>query len=109
LGTDIIAGERIRFPGGSRLTNILTALRDNIKGPDPLDIDALFGVPEGTMKQQFENMGIPYPEIRLSEFFVTPSNLRYLLPLYSKSEQHFFEQSEEEPWWKRLWPIHSSD
>ncbi len=96
IGTEIIAGEEIRFPGGTRLTNILTTLRDNIKGPDPLDLDKLFGVPKGTMKTQFEQLGIPYPEIRLSEFFVTPSNLRNLLPLYSRSGKYFFNQPEEE-------------
>ncbi len=98
IGTEIIAGETIKVPGGSKLISFLASLRDNIKGPDPLDLDSFFGVPSGTVRTQFQQLGIPYPEIRLSEFFVTPSNLRNLLPLYSISQEKFFDQPEEEPW-----------
>ncbi len=98
IGTDIIAGHRIRFSAGTRLINIITTVRDNIKGPDPLNLDKFFGVPEGTMRKQFNQFGIPYPEIRLSEFYVTPSNLRNMLPLYSISKEKFFNQPEMEPY-----------
>ncbi len=98
IGTELIVGHPIKFTGGSKLMSFLTAIRDNIKGPEPLDLDEFFGVKKGTIQQQFEQLGIPYPEIRLSEFFVTPSNLRNLFPLYSISEKKFFNQPEEEPW-----------
>ena len=96
IGTDIITGNRIKFKAGTKLNKLISTVRDNIKGPNPLDLDAFFGVPKGTVKQQFTQLAIPYPEIKLSEFFITPSNLRNLLPIYNKIQKYFFMQTEVE-------------
>jgi len=39
---------------------------------------------------------IPYPEVRLSEFFVTPTALRDLVPLYDRTAKAVIVLSEEE-------------
>jgi hypothetical protein len=71
----------------------LRLIYKNLEGPDPLDLNEIVpGIRIG-----MDSLGIPYPEIRLSEWFVTPSNPRDLLPLYSRRTLDFFVDTEGEP------------
>lgn len=72
----------------------LAAIRNNIAGPDALDLDALAGLP---VRTGLDIVGVPYPEIRLSQWFQTPSHPRALLPLYSRSSGDFLFDTEGEP------------
>lgn len=70
----------------------LELLRKNLEGPDPLDLEEI--VPG--IRVVLNTFGIPYPEIRLSEWFLTPSNPRDLIPLYSRTTRDFFVDTEGE-------------
>lgn len=71
----------------------LELVRVNLEGPDPLDLEQIFpGIRIG-----LNALGIPYPEIRLSEWFLTPSHPRDLLPLYTRSSLDFIIDTEGEP------------
>ncbi len=104
LGTQMIAYydngtftyRKVTFPISSTVKNAIELIAENIEGPDALDFNALLGLPSGTAEAFLNGFGIPVPEIRLSEFFVTSSNLRDLFPLYSKSERFFIYQTELE-------------
>lgn len=104
IGTQMIAYydngsftyRRVTFPLSSWMKNAIELIAKNIEGPDALDFNALLGLPSGTVEAFLNGFGIPVPEVRLSEFFVTPSNLRDLVPLYSKSDRFFIYQTEVE-------------
>lgn len=104
LGTQMIAyydnGQftyrRVTFPANSLVKNAIELIAKNIEGPDALDFNALLGLPSGTAEAFLNGFGIPVPEIRLSEFFITPSNLRDLFPLYSRRERFIIYQTELE-------------
>lgn len=104
LGTQMIAYydngiftyRRVTFPTSSTVENAIELIAENIEGPDALDFNTLLGLPSGTAEAFLNGFGIPVPEIRLSEFFVTPSNLKDLFPLYSRSERFLIYQTELE-------------
>jgi hypothetical protein len=104
LGTQMIAYydngtftyRRVTFPASSLVRNAIELIAKNIEGPDALDFNALLGIPSGTAEAFLNGFGIPVPEVRLSEFFVTPSNLRDLFPLYSRAERFIIYQTELE-------------
>ncbi|GEM_PF-6026139 len=85
----------------SNLSQMLIALNEielSLIGPDhPLDYDRMIGEPEGTVKSVFKSLGLPYPEIRLSEAFLTPTEARMIVPLYSISKRFFIIDNEYEP------------
>lgn len=72
----------------------LDMLRDNIRGPDALDLDAFTGAP---VRFSLRAVDIPYPEIRLSQWFLSPAHPRDLAPLYSKSSMDVIFVTEGEP------------
>lgn len=72
-----------------------TMLRDNIRGPDALDLDKLAGgLPVRTLMRSID---LPYPEIRLSQWFLDPAHPRHIAPLYSISEKDVIFVTEGEP------------
>lgn len=72
-------------------------LRDNIRGPDAFDLDEIFdGFPVTVFLAS--TLGLPIPEIRLSEWFATPAHPRELLPFYSIGKIEFLFDSEGEPY-----------
>jgi hypothetical protein len=89
--------ERYTFPLNDVVLRGLNELKRNLIGPDPFDFDAVLGVGKGTVKTLLTSLGIPYPEIRLYEFFDNPTSLRNLFPLYRKSTSTIIIESEEEP------------
>ncbi len=82
--------ERYSLPVQDYIRNDILMLADNIEGvdrdgdgePDPLNLNAF--VPGFDVYAAMEAYGIPKPDIRLAEFFQTPSNLRDLVPLYAR-------------------------
>ena len=75
----------------------------NIEGPDPLRLSD-FAIGMDLTEEQlktflFEGFGIPYPEIRISEFFVSPTDLRRMFPLYDTENNDFIVTSECEPYY----------
>jgi hypothetical protein len=87
---------RFQIPASKRVLEGIILLADNIKGPNALSFDAIIGMQSGTVKAFLDAYGIPYPEIRISEFFVNPSNIRDMLPIYSRFKRDFVIQSDEE-------------
>ena len=92
--------------------NAFAVIADNIEGPDAL----LFGsfVPGGGISEQqiklvLAGYGIPYPEIRLSQFFENPTSLRRMIPWYDKKALDFINDSECEPFydWGYDWTLDS--
>ena len=105
IGTDRLGNSTqfstVDLPSNAdEFTQQMRLLRDNVQGPDPLDLDALVGnVPGGTLSVVLSTLvGMPVPEIRLSEWFVTPSAPRNLVPLFSISERDFLFDIESEPY-----------
>ncbi len=110
LGTQMVAYHdngaftyrRVTFPISSLVRNAIDVrnaielIAKNIEGPDALDFNALLNLPPGTAEAILNGFGIPVPEIRLSEFFLTPSNLRDLFPLYSRSQRFLIYHTELE-------------
>lgn len=83
------------------IQSMLAYLVENIQGPDPLPIDKMgaeFGVPVAP-SILMRGVGLPYPEIRLSQFFTTPKSFRDMLPLYKKDVRDFIISLESEPFW----------
>lgn len=86
------AKRRYSLPVQQWVRNDLLMIADNIEGvdndgdgePDPLNLNAL--VPGFDVVKAMTLYGIPVPEIRISEFFITPSNLRDLVPLYARPQ-----------------------
>jgi len=72
----------------------IVALRENVRGPDALDLDELLGAP---VESFLRGLLVPVPEIRLSEWFVTPSDPRDVVPLYSISDRDVIFEIENEP------------
>lgn len=89
--------ERYTFPLNDVVMRGLNELSRNLLGPDPFDFDAVLGVGKGTVKMLLTSLGIPYPEIRLFEFFDTPTSIRNLVPLYRKSTSTIIIEMETEP------------
>lgn len=87
---------RVTFPASALVRNAIELIAKNIEGPDALNFNDLLGLPSGTAEAFLNGFGIPVPEIRLSEFFVTPSNLRDLFPLYSRAERFLIYHTELE-------------
>lgn len=73
-----------------------TMLRDNLRGPDALDLDKLAGgLPVRTALQTID---MPYPEIRSSQWFLDPAHPRHVVPLYSISAKDVIFATEGEPY-----------
>ncbi len=82
------------------IQKVLRILQDNLRGPDALPLDKIgeeAGLAPRFISSGMLALGIPYPEVRLSEFFVTPNSFRQLVPLYSKAEKMFILSLENEP------------
>lgn len=108
LGTERIAfgdetrGKRI---GPStdieKVIKVLEVVLRNIRGPDWLDFDEIATIavdtPPKAVASFFEGLSIPYPMVRISEFFNTPTAFRDLVPLYDKSAKQFWLDLENEP------------
>ena len=62
-----------------------------------IDYDKIIDQDEGSVKIIMNSLGIPYPEIRLGEFFLTPTELRFMVPLYDKTKKEFIMGEEYEP------------
>ncbi len=88
---------RYTFPLNDTVLRGLNEVARNLIGPDPFDYDAVLGVGKGTIKTLLTSLGIPYPEIRLYEFFDNPTSIRSLFPLYRKSTQTIIIEIETEP------------
>ena len=102
LGTEILGFPDFKVINiASDLSQILIAQNEielSLIGPDhPLDFDRMAGMQEGTVKSAMDTMGLPYPEVRLSEVFLTPTEARLLVPLYSISKRYFIIDNEYEP------------
>jgi hypothetical protein len=78
-------------------------LAKNIEGPDALDLDAIAGYAiqgrpfaSGFVRNFLNAFRIPYPEIRVSEFFTTATSLRDFVPLYDRQAKRVIINGEEE-------------
>lgn len=102
VGTEIVyfhtdKKKRYTFPLNDVVLRGLNEISRNLVGPDPFDYDAVLGVGKGTVKTLLTSLGIPYPEIRLYEFFDNPTSIRALFPLYRKSTSTVIIEMETEP------------
>ena len=76
----------------------LSEVSESLSDPNhAINYDKIMDQPDGTVKSFVTNLGIPYPEIRLGEFFITPTELRYMVPLYDKTKKEFLLGEEYEP------------
>ncbi|RMF14259.1 MAG: hypothetical protein D6761_09775 [Candidatus Dadabacteria bacterium] len=84
----------------SRFRAQLQMVAENLAaGAPPLDLDELVGLPDGTLRNAvFNPLDLPYPQIRLSQWFDSPTPPRDLIPLYSRSERTFLFDIESEAW-----------
>jgi len=106
LGTELVMELGLRgiaLPVETGIKQSLVLLAKNIEGPDPLDLDALVGyaiqekpLASGTVKTFLSPFRIPYPEVRVSEFFTTSTALRDFVPLYDRQTKRVIINSEEE-------------
>jgi len=106
LGTELVMELGLRgiaLPVDPGMKQSLALLANNIEGPDALDLDAIAGYAiqgkpfaNGTVRNFLNAFRIPYPEVRLSEFFTTSTALRDLVPLYNRTDHFVIVQSEEE-------------
>lgn len=84
-----------------KIQEVFKMFEENIRGPNALDLDKLGMIagdlPNKAVSGGLRGFGIPYPEIRISEFFDTPSSFRELLPLYSRVTKQFIIDAENEP------------
>jgi len=108
LGTELVMERGLRgiaLPVETGVKQSLVLLAKNIEGPDALDLDAIAGYAiqgkpfaSGTVKTflSLPYFRIPYPEIRVSEFFTTSTALRDLVPLYDRQTKRVIINSEEE-------------
>ncbi|MDD5223609.1 MAG: hypothetical protein PHE84_06440 [bacterium] len=102
IGTEMIL-EQGRLSFGSNLVmmmNVLDVFSKNIEGPDALLFSSVIpggGMSETQIKAFLTTFGIPYPEIRLSQFFENPTSLRRMVPWYDTDTLSFIEDSECEP------------
>jgi len=105
---------QVMGPGGGMMPNTMDPqitirinelVAKNIEGPDPLRFsDFAAGMGVDVTEEQiktflFEGFGIPYPEVRISEFFVNPTDLRRMFPLYDRGTEEFIVTSECEPYY----------
>lgn len=72
-----------------------TMIQENLRGPDALDLDKLANAPVRTLMQTID---LPYPEIRLSQWFLDPAHPREIVPLYSISAKDVIFETEGEPY-----------
>lgn len=84
-----------------KVIKVLEIIVKNIRGPDFLDLDEIAGIaadtPPKAVASFMEGLSIPYPMIRISEFFTTPTQFRDLVPLYDKRAEQFIISLENEP------------
>lgn len=83
-----------------KLQKVLKIFRDNVRGPDPLPLDelgAIAGLGDRAVSLGLIAAGIPYPLIRSSEIFVTPTSPRDMVPLYDRNLRAFIIDLESEP------------
>lgn len=88
LGSDRVENPDIQaqhVEGGDldSLQENLVFILENLRGPDALDLDEFAGAP---VRSLMKGVALPYPEIRLSQWFLSPTSLREIVPLYSKSK-----------------------
>lgn len=72
----------------------LVFILENLRGPDALDLDEFAGAP---VRSLMRGVALPYPEIRLSQWFLSPTSLREVMPLYSRSKGDVLFDLEVEP------------
>lgn len=80
---------------------LFDVLADNIIG-GILDLGKISGVLFGTsdmesLKKLACSVGIPFPEIRLWEFFISPTSMREMLPEWNPSTRRIIIQRDSEP------------
>lgn len=84
-----------------KVIKVLEIIRENIRGPEWLDLDEIAGIaadtPPKAVASFMEGLSVPYPMVRISEFFTTPTQFRDLVPLYDKKALQFLIGLENEP------------
>ena len=75
---------------------IFDIIAQNIKG-GILDIGKIIGSSNEALRNLLCSQGIPFPEIRLWEFFVSPTSLRDMLPLWDPNKKTLIVQRDTEP------------
>ncbi len=75
---------------------VFNILADNILG-GVLDIGKMVGSSNEALRNLACSQGIPFPEVRLWEFFVTPTALRDMLPLWDPNRKTVIIQRDTEP------------
>ncbi len=71
-------------------------LADNVKG-GILDIGKLVGSTNEALRDLLCSQGISFPEVRLWEFFINPTPLRDMLPLWDPNTKSIIVQRDTEP------------
>jgi len=102
FGTEMVLemGQLSASSNPSLIMNTIDVISKNIEGPDPLLFSSLIpggGMSETQIKAFLIGFGIAYPEIRLSQFFESPTPLRRMVPWYDKDALDFIDDSECEP------------
>jgi hypothetical protein len=84
-----------------KVLEVLHMVRDNIRGPDYLDLDhigEIVGAPPKFVSATLQGLEVPFPMLRISEFFHEPTQFRDLVPLYDKKANQFIVGLESEPY-----------
>jgi hypothetical protein len=76
---------------------IFNLIADNIKGPGVFNLGKILGTTNENLRNLACSAGIPFPEIRLWEFFVSPTALRDMLPLWDVNTKSIIIQRDTEP------------
>ncbi|GBD02819.1 hypothetical protein HRbin19_00089 [bacterium HR19] len=71
-------------------------LADNVKG-GILDIGKIVGSTNEALRDLLCSQGISFPEVRLWEFFINPTPLRDMLPLWDPNTKSIIVQRDTEP------------
>lgn len=77
-----------------RILGYAQILLDNLRGPNALNLNAIAGINLDIVV--FISYSVPKPSIRLSQWFLSPADLRDLFPLYSISDLAFITERESE-------------
>ncbi len=112
IGTDKIQttgspeGVKLVFSGSNIINTVYKAIfndkifnliADNIKGPGVFDFGKILGSTNENLRNLACSAGIPFPEVRLWEFFVSPTSLRDMLPLWDVNTKSIIIQRDTEP------------
>ena len=76
---------------------IFNLIADNIKGPGTFDFGKILNSTNENLRNLACSAGIPFPEVRLWEFFVSPTALRDMLPLWDVNTKSIIIQRDTEP------------